>query len=443
MRRKFVLQMLLATLSFAVIGILIALSVGAPDCSSYCLAKETNPATTLQTGSTRQSSTVATPAQVPPDAEKLRAETRTVEELLSRTVERGAAVCFLARRYARLGDPQKALALLKECVAAGVGYDPSAVPAFQPMQTNAAFRELVEQARRQCPPVHLARVAFTMPDKDLFPEGLAVDAEKRVFYMGSMHRKKIVKITEAGKVSDFVPEGRYDLMPVGGVHVDPADHSVWAATDPGEKNRSEIVHFDAEGKLLERYTAPGVGVHDLNDLVLRGATEIFVTDTDANLVFRFDRKSHNFTAMKFPRAIFYPNGITLSGDQNLLYVGDILSVLVMDLRNNTVKEVKPGPKNTLAGIDGLYWYKGDLVGVQYGTGSFRVMRWRLSKDGYNVTSSEVLERDTELLSFPTTGAILNGEFYFMANTGIGNLKDDKVVDDSKLEPVKIAVVALK
>jgi len=36
--------------------------------------------------------------------------------------------------------------------------------------------------------------------------------------------------------------------------VDPMDHSVWCATDPGVKNRSEIVHFDAQGKLLERYT---------------------------------------------------------------------------------------------------------------------------------------------------------------------------------------------
>jgi len=396
-----------------------------------------------QSGYGQQTSRAATPAPVPPGAEKLRAETRAVEELLPRTVERGAAVCFLARRYARLGDAQKALTLLKECVALDVGYDPSDVPAFQALQANAEFRELAEQAQLQCPPVHHARVAFTVPEKDLFPEGLAVDAEKRVFYMGSMHRKKIVRISESGQVSDFVKDGAYDLMPVGGVHVDPADHSVWAATDPGEKNRSELIHFDVQGKLLERYTAPGVGPHNLNDLVLRGKSEIYTTDTDANLVFRFDRKSHRFAALKFPRAMFYPNGITVSGDDNLLYVGDILGVLAVDLRSNAVQEVHPGPKNTLAGIDGLYWYKGDLVGLQYGTGSYRVMCWRLSKDGRSVAESEVLERGAELLSFPTTGAIFEGHFYFMANTGIGNLQDDKIVDESKLEPVKVAVVELK
>jgi len=107
--------------------------------------------------------------------------------------------------------------------------------------------------------VHRARVAFTIPESDLFPEGLTADVENHVFYMGSRHVEKIVRISEAGKVSDFVKPSLYDLMPVGGVHVDPADHSVWAATDPGPKNRSEMVHFDAQGKLLERLPAPGAG----------------------------------------------------------------------------------------------------------------------------------------------------------------------------------------
>jgi hypothetical protein len=50
---------------------------------------------------------------------------------------------------------------------------------------------------------------------------------------------------------------------------------------------------------------------------------------------------------------------------------------------------------------------------------------------------------TPLVSFPTTGAIAGGRFYFIANTGIANLKDDKIVDPRKLEPVLIAVVSLK
>src|SRR5262249_3962922 len=118
-------------------------------------------------------------------------------------------------------------------------------------------------------------------------------------------------------------------------------------------------------------------------------------------------------------------------------------VIVVDLRTGSTQDVVPDAHDTLSGIDGLYWYKGDLIGIQYGTAAFRVMRWHLTKDGRSVTSSEVLERGTDLVKNPTTGAIFEDKFYFMANTGIQNLEGDKIVDESKLEPVRIAVVALK
>ncbi len=70
------------------------------------------------------------------------------------------------------------------------------------------------------------------------------------------------------------------------------------------------------------------------------------------------------------------------------------------------------------------------------------MRWRLSSDGRRVASSEVLEYRSALLSDPSTGAVYDGKFYFMANTGMDNLQDDKIIDSKKLEPVRIAVIPL-
>jgi hypothetical protein len=84
--------------------------------------------------------------------------------------------------------------------------------------------------------------------------------------------------------------------------------------------------------------------------------------------------------------------------------------------------VDPGAHNTLSGIDGLCWNKGDFLGVQCGTGAYRVMRWQLSPDGPKVTASEILEHRTALVSDPTTGAVLGDKFYFIANTGIYNLR---------------------
>ena len=383
------------------------------------------------------------PPAAPPDAARVRAEIQRAEDALPKISDRGAALFFLARRYAHLGDRNKALTLLKECIALDQGFDPGDSSALQPLASFPEFHELVEQVRRSHPVVHQARVAFTIQEKDLFPEGLAADVDKHIFYMGSMHRKKIIKIMQSGEVSDFVRPDLYSLMPVGGVKVDPTDHSVWAATDPGEANRSEVVHFDENGQLLERYAAPGPGPHDLNDLVLRKTREIYLSDTFAHEAYRFDRISHAFTPLAFPRPLFYPNGITVSGNQDVLYVADLMGVIAVDLRSNEAREVDAGKHSTLAGIDGLYWYKGDLLGVQYGTGAFRVARFRLSADGLHIRQTEILEYRTPLVSFPTTGAIAGENFYFIANTGIGNLENDKIVDPAKLEPIHIAVVSLK
>jgi len=135
------------------------------------------------------------------------------------------------------------------------------------------------------------------------------------------------------------------------------------------------------GNLLESFYAPGAGRHDFNDLVVRHKQDVFVTDTAANELYRFDQVNRHFTPVVLSRPLFYPNGITLSGDGSSLYVADIIGVLWIDLRNNNVQELDPGRRDTLAGIDGMYWYKGSLVGVQYGTSAYRVTRWYLSPEG--------------------------------------------------------------
>jgi sugar lactone lactonase YvrE len=374
---------------------------------------------------------------------RTRAELERLEYATPRIPDRGAVLFARAELYARLGDLGKSLALLSECIALDEGFDPDGYPPLGALRSFPAFGELVEQVHRLHPPVHRADIAFTIPETDLFPEGIAYDPGRHEFYLGSMYRKKIIRTTETGRAVDFVKPDRYDLGPVGGVHVDPVDHSIWAATDPLEAKPSELVHFNAQGKLLERYPTPGPGSHDLNDLVIRNLREIYLSDTFGHAAYRFDRKSHEFTALALPRPLFYPNGITVSGDASLLYVADSMGVIVVDLANNAARELDPGKGNTLAGIDGLYWYKNGLLAVQYGTGTFRVARFGLSPEGFRVTSTEILEYRSPLLTFPTTGAIAGNKFYFMTNTGIGNLHEDKIIDPKQLEPVHVAVVPLQ
>ena len=102
----------------------------------------------------------------------------------------------------------------------------------------------------------------------------------------------------------------------------------------------------------------------------------------------------------------------------------------------------PAAHSTLAGIDGLYWHKESLIAVQNAIGSPRIVAFRLSKDGSRVTQTNVLENRTAFTASPTTGAIHGNDFYFIANSQIDNLNGDKIMDVTKLAPVRIAVVHL-
>lgn len=377
----------------------------------------------------------------PADAPEVRRQIAAVEELQATFPDRAATLFFLAAMKQHLGETLDALKLLKECIALRAGFDPSGEPAFRALKDAKEFTEMVETVHRDFPAVAQARVAFVTEERDLVPEGLAYDAKRAVFYLSSLNRRKIVQIDPDGKVSDFVPAERDHLLPVLGIRLEPADGTVWVNCF-AERGAAELVHFDVAGMLLGRYAPKDEGKHGFNDLVVRKNGDVIVTDSLSNQVLRFDRKTGAFVPLALHRAILYPNGITIDDAEECLFVADALGVLRINLATGTSADVNPGVRKTLAGFDGLYWYKGGLVGVQNGIGSPRVAAFRLSSDGLSVKQGAILEYRSPLTPLPTTGAIRGNEFYFIANSQIDNMNNDKVLDTTRLERVRIASVHL-
>jgi len=377
----------------------------------------------------------------PADAAEVREQIAVVEKLKTVVPDRGAVLFFLATAKQHLGETREALELLKECLKLREGFDPSGSPSFLGLKGTKEFDDLVAAVRRDFPAVARARLAFVTEEKDLIPEGLAYDAKRNLFYLSSLNRKKIVKIDSEGRVADFVPADRYGLLPVLGIRLDPADGTVWADTFE-DAGRTELVHFDSAGKLLDRYAPKDNAKRGFNDLVVRKNGEVITTDSLGNQVFRFDPQSHAFTPLPVYRVLLYPNGIALTDDDRSLYVADSVGVVKIDLADNSSRDVDPGPRNTIAGADGLYWHNGSLIAVQNGMGSPRVAAFKLSKDGNRVTQATVLENRTQFTALPTTGALRGNDFYFIANSQIDNLNGDKIMDVTKLAAVRIAVVRL-
>jgi hypothetical protein len=377
----------------------------------------------------------------PSDAQDTRAQIAAIEKLQSHFPDRGAILYFLSAAHQHLGETLEATKLLKECIALGEGFDPSSDPEFAALHTSREFTDLVEKVHRDFPVEAHARLALVAEEKNLIPEGLAWDPYRKVFYLSSLAQRKIVQITPDSHVSDFVPAGRDHLLPVLGIRLDPRDNSIWA-NSMEDAGKTELVHFDQTGNLLGRFSINDSNKHGFNDLVVRKSGEIILTDSLTNKVFRFDPSKESFERLSIHRELFYPNGIALSSDDKTLFVADSIGVVRISLDNLSSTDVNPGQHSTLAGADGLYWYNGSLIAVQNGIGSPRVSAFKLSADGARVTRTTILENRSQFTALPTTGAIRDSDFYFISNSHIDNLNAGKILDVTRLEPVRIAVIHL-
>jgi hypothetical protein len=378
----------------------------------------------------------------PADASEVRQQIASVEKRLPQLPDRGAGLYFLASSKQHVGETREALRLLKECLALHEGFDPAGSPELGVLKGSKEFDDMVAGVHREFPAVSQSRIAFVTEEKDLVPEGLAYDSRQDVLYLSSLNRKKIVKVTADGKAADFVPAGRDNLLPILGIRADHGDGSVWANSWDENGDRSELLHFDAAGRLLGRYAPKDAAKHGFNDLVVRKAGQVILTDSVSNQVLRFDQREHTFTPLQVSRALSAPNGIALDDDDRQLFVADDFGVVRVDLTSGAIAEVNPGLRNTLAGIDGLYWHKGSLVAVQNAIGSPRVAEFLLSKDGMQVTKTTVLENRSPFTVLPTTGAIRDNDFYFIVNSQSDNMNGDHIMDVTKLQPVRIAVLRL-
>lgn len=361
----------------------------------------------------------------------------------------------LAKALAVSGDSAGALRTLGRVVAMGYGAEAPADPAFASLAGLAGFQALAPKIAENTRPVLNAAPAFTIPEADLIPEGIAWDPKTRTLFVGSLAKHKIVAISAEGKIRDFVPSGRDEMQLVLGMKVDSARGSLWACTAEGDPlegentaRRSYLFRFDlATGKMLQKIPSPGGGKHLFNDLAISNGGEIYLTDSEEGSVYRLRPGSDSVERLLPAGSFVYPNGIALSDDGRMLYIAHAAGIALRDLSTGGVSPLAAPGDVSLAGIDGLSFWRGALIGVQNGTKPHRVVLFSLTPSLDRVTGARVLERANPLFEIPTTGAVAersegknvgDAYYYFMANTQLRALGPGGVVKEpEKRKPVVI------
>lgn len=376
-------------------------------------------------------------------------ETETIRRLeaeLRAAPGHGGLLFRLARERALAGDAEGALRDLRQAVATGLDLDLESESAFRLFSHRPEFMALLDRALDQRVVARSSTVAFRVAEPDLIPEGLAHDPVSGDFFLGSVHKRKVVRIAADGKARDFTASGQDGLWDVLGMKVDAKRRLLWVMTAAGEAAGPQegwsaaLVYDLSTGRLARRHSLyEATGKHLLNDVVLAADGRAFLTDSEADVVWCVDPGQETPVRLVGPGHLDYPNGIALSGDERRLYVADFANgISIVDPAGGNPRPLPHPPNVSLHGLDGLYWHESGLIAVQNGAGTERIVRYRLAPDGRSVVGLDVLESRNPLFAIPTTGAIVGSDFYYIANSLLDRLgPDGRLKPGARLEDVVV------
>ncbi len=180
---------------------------------------------------------------------------------------------------------------LLPCTFAALGYsaEPGADSDFVALRETAGLAEVERHLARNREPLVHGTVAFTLPERDLLAEGVTNDRPEGAFYVSSVHRRKIVRLTRDGRSADFAvldaPASvhRWVSGRPGAPSAPGSDRfgSPDAGLLTGRQRRSALLRFNLEsGKLSGRYPVPEDGrAHALGDVAITSEGEVYASDS--------------------------------------------------------------------------------------------------------------------------------------------------------------------
>jgi hypothetical protein len=347
----------------------------------------------------------------------------------------------LARIQAETGDPE-AMVSLRRAVDLGAGLEASKEPAFAALRRHEAHRDLFARLSRAAEPAGSVRVMFTLPERDLIPEGIARDAKDGTLYLGSLNKHKVVRVDARGRATDFLAPRVHGLRAVLGLRVDPARRQLWVLTAADEREAdptfsAALVVDLASGRLVRRIEADKGGPHLWNDVALGPDGTAWITDSTGGAVHRIAPAATK--AEVIADRLHYANGVTYDEGRRLVYVAHVFGVAILDPAGGPRRELTGSP---LYGFDGLYAVDGSLVGVQNGFEPQRLVRLRLDEGGTRVVGVDVLASARPEFEVPTTAAPAGDRMILVGNSQLRRWQKDRNAPASTFDEPRILEVPL-
>jgi hypothetical protein len=335
----------------------------------------------------------------------------------------------MACAASRTGRIEESARDLARALESGLDFGCRENPDLAALRASPRFEtEIRPLLRRLAEPRIGSRAAFELRERDLLTEGIAYDRTTRAFFVSSVRRRKIVRRSDDGTVTDFIAEGKDGIGAVLALAADARRRILWACSaqlpqmkgyDPSRPGSTALYAFGLDdGRLRRRLLLPkGSPAGNLNDLAIDGKGRACASDGRTGAIYRSRQGSDRLEELLAPGRLRSAQGMAFSADGKTLYVADYgRGLFALDLASGALRPLAAPPGTTLVGIDGLVRAGRDLVATQNLFFPNRVVRIRLDRTGRRISGVEVLERANPLYAEPTLGVVVGGDFYFIARS---------------------------
>jgi hypothetical protein len=247
-------------------------------------------------------------------------------------------------------------------------------------------------------------------------KGLAIDLKAQKVYLGSWDKKEIVMVSlSTGKHEILKTKYSGELTGMDCYLKNGKVYALMNEVDdtPGARPISVLLVFDSQtGKLIRSYESAGVaGRNHFNHVVVDNNGVAYISNTLKSSVNRVNTNDPNdrITTLVEHKDLSWVHGIDLSPDGSRLFTTSYDGgIRIFDLKSNAFFSYRD---TTLAGDDGLKYYKGYL----YGVGHNAIKRYTLDKAETRITKTETIMKDHESFNDPRCLHIENGFLYCLSN----------------------------
>ena len=357
------------------------------------------------------------------------------------------------------GKKDEAIQNLKKAILINTDFKLDGIADFNSIKDSPEFRKLLALQKEWQSPVINSETAFTIKDRSLHTEGIEYDQLHKTFYLGSIHKRKIVQVAPDGKVSDFCPPAFEGMTSIFGIKADTKRNLLWACASPIEEMedydstaQSAVFKFDLNsGKLIHKYL---MQLNKTNcvfgDLILSKEGKVLISDSKNNDIYTINEKTNQIEPYYSSPEFWNVQGMAFSSDEKYLFIADYVKGVfrltiktreLVELKNNAERATGPV---SLKGIDGLYFYNNSLIAIQNGVNPLRSTQYFLGKEFSEVVGFKIIDRNNPSFGEPTLGVIDGNTFYYIANSQWGGYDDNHhIKPDDQLKDIVVLKYALK